>query len=834
LAEPGRILVSGGTGTTAGDLASVEILSATGVSQYVAPLNNARSGHTCTLMLDGRVLVTGGSFRGTNAEVYDPVADLWLPIASAGPGRAGSTATLLRDGRVLIAGGYTEDGSLLPYVEVFDPSSDRFTASRGQMNQPRRDHAAAALADGRVAITGGTGIDGQALRSTELFDPVTSVIWTGPDLITARRGHALASLADGRLLAAGGGVNLVETLDPFGQRWTTLSARLNGNGAGVTTALPVTGTNDILFAGATSAELFIHATATFRAIPGTEAWPGAALANGLLGDVIVVGGSSSETGPQDLVQKMGFPAITFDAPVYYPRQLVRVSGRNLPPNVSFPLSLQFVRGTASNANISDTPQFRNLAQRVSTSGAGEFGPTLLLETLVPDTGARLRLTANITGGGTVVRESAIKYPGELTFGIPASTVEGQNISLQVYVKPIDATPKPTGTITTTFGPLTMIENLNEVTSASTFPSAKLPPGALRVTAVYPGDAYYDFAILRTTLGVASKTPSVDIITSTMSPEIGVPFQIYAQVRVDSASEVTGGPKLTGTVTLYESGVPLGEAKLLWSTAYPIPQMLLSRDFTAMNFAPPLRFSATYAGDANYNPSSSGVISPVVQRAQPTLVVSAVPSIFNLIPAVGPPVRFHCDVPLPVYVGFAYPGALTLGSTAFTLAATTVTGSTVPLGGGNLEVVRPGNATALSVVTVPNDAIRITAHFPGDGLLRPASSAWLPVAIIPVPVQVRMTATPVDPATDALVLSATVINDAGRGCQIASPQGEVEFFIGTLSLGRVSVNSATGVANLRILRPLVTGPQTLFVRYHGDPLHTPTDSPALTITFNPEE
>ncbi len=112
-----------------------------------------------------------------------------------------------------------------------------------------------------------------------------------------------------------------------------------------------------------------------------------------------------------------------------------------------------------------------------------------------------------------------------------------------------------------------------------------------------------------------------------------------------------------------------------------------------------------------------------------------------------------------------------------------------------------------------------------------TSAWLPVKTIPVPVQVQFSATDVDPVTDALTLTASVANDAGKGCQIGAPQGAVEFYIGALSLGQVILDGK-GTASLRILRPLFEGPQNMLVRYLGDPLHTPSDSPTLTITFNP--
>ena len=63
-------------------------------------LTNARSGHTATLLADGKVLFTGGDETGS-AEIYDLVTGQFVPTGNLGTARSGHTATLLADGRVL-------------------------------------------------------------------------------------------------------------------------------------------------------------------------------------------------------------------------------------------------------------------------------------------------------------------------------------------------------------------------------------------------------------------------------------------------------------------------------------------------------------------------------------------------------------------------------------------------------------------------------------------------------------------------------------------------------------------------------------------------------------
>ena len=88
--------------------------------QRYSTMTAARSDHTATTLLDGRVLIAGGNPAGT-AEIFDPVTEAFTAIGSLAYPRIGHSATLFADGSVLLAGG----GSAT--AEFFDPNTLTFT-----------------------------------------------------------------------------------------------------------------------------------------------------------------------------------------------------------------------------------------------------------------------------------------------------------------------------------------------------------------------------------------------------------------------------------------------------------------------------------------------------------------------------------------------------------------------------------------------------------------------------------------------------------------------------------------------------------------------------------
>lgn len=174
---------------------------ASGTFKPAGPMSALRfGGVTATLLSNGLVLIVDGynesGFSLASAELYNPTANSFDALSAPTP-RSGHTATLLADGRVLIAGGLSWNletgGVFTASAEIYDPASGRFNAT-GSMMIARRDQTATLLLDGRVLVAGGEDDVGgigtvdpsstselSSLPSAEVYDPTTGAFSpTGP------------------------------------------------------------------------------------------------------------------------------------------------------------------------------------------------------------------------------------------------------------------------------------------------------------------------------------------------------------------------------------------------------------------------------------------------------------------------------------------------------------------------------------------------------------------------------------------------------------------------------------------------------------------------------
>src|SRR5439155_10463918 len=172
-------------------------------------MSTPRYRHAGTLLLSGKVLVTGGSLYGHqcdeclhSAELYDPATGLWTATGSMNFGRYWHTATLLASGKVLVAAGNGVASGYEISAELYDPATGTWTPT-GSLLDYRKQHDATLLVSGKVLVTGGLYPFGVA-NSAELYDPATGS-WTPTGSMSMPRNyHTATLLPSGKVLVAGG------------------------------------------------------------------------------------------------------------------------------------------------------------------------------------------------------------------------------------------------------------------------------------------------------------------------------------------------------------------------------------------------------------------------------------------------------------------------------------------------------------------------------------------------------------------------------------------------------------------------------------------------------
>lgn len=207
----GKVLITGGfrqKGASEIPIASAELYDPkTNTFRPTEEMNEARSGHTATLLPNGLVLIAGGwgvEGRTSTTELYDPQTGQFRTAASMLGPRASMTATLLKSGLVLFAGGDSARNKPQLIAELYNPITNEFTPS-GALNHGRSAHTATFLKDGTVLLVGGrSGQNGKILSSAERYDPAAGAFTLTGAANVARNKHAAVLLQDGNVLILGG------------------------------------------------------------------------------------------------------------------------------------------------------------------------------------------------------------------------------------------------------------------------------------------------------------------------------------------------------------------------------------------------------------------------------------------------------------------------------------------------------------------------------------------------------------------------------------------------------------------------------------------------------
>lgn len=264
----------------------------------VTSMGSTRSGHTATLLLNGKVLVAGGDSESvlSSAEFYDPSTGEWQNAATMHAARTDHTATLLPNGTVLIAGGKDDNWAPLANAERYDPETGMW-ATTSSMATARESHTATLLPNGSILVVGGYS-DYETSDTAELFDPATGDWSATESMGSARYGHSATLLPNGLVLVCGGQngddwLDSCELYDTVNGTWSTTAAMRDEHAHHTATLLT---NGKVLITGGTTAELYDPDAGTWSSTANLGASRSGHTATLLSdGTVLVLGGTQPKT-----------------------------------------------------------------------------------------------------------------------------------------------------------------------------------------------------------------------------------------------------------------------------------------------------------------------------------------------------------------------------------------------------------------------------------------------------------------------------------------------------------------------------------------------------------
>ncbi len=207
--EDGTIFLTGDASGTDDPMTWERFDPSTGrsVATGVFDSTHARFDSSLVRLSNGKVLIVGGQGQSfspgdARASLWDPTTNALRPIESMDAGRRRPCLTTLLDGRVLVVGGTPEARS----AELYDPATETF--ERTGLALAGYGRAATRLEDGRVLVLGAALTSGLVDlaeghdASTVIYDPTTGEFAQGPTL--PRAGDLVAALPSGQILVVGG------------------------------------------------------------------------------------------------------------------------------------------------------------------------------------------------------------------------------------------------------------------------------------------------------------------------------------------------------------------------------------------------------------------------------------------------------------------------------------------------------------------------------------------------------------------------------------------------------------------------------------------------------
>ena len=390
----------------------------------------------------------------------------------------------------------------------------------------------------------------------------------------------------------------------------------------------------------------------------------------------------------------------------------------------------------------------------------------------------------------------------LTAAPTSSSVFGQAVTLTATVSVVSpGAGTPSGTVSfknngTEIATATVTDGVATVTTTG------YAVGTYSFTATYLGDG--NFNTSTSTPAIAYTVNKADTTTAlSATPASSSVYGQSVSLTATVAPVAPGSGVATGTVTFKDGGSTIGTRTLSGGQA--------TFTTSALAVSGSHSFTATYAGDTNFNSSSTAsALSYTVNKANTTTALSSSPSSASV---------YGQNVTLTATVSAVAPGAGTPSGTV-TFKDNGASIGTVTLSGGMATFSTTGLAVSSSH--------SFTASFGGDGNFNTsASTPAIPFSVAKANTTTGLVASPNSSSVwgQSVTLTATVSPVAPGG---GTPSGTVTFLdnatpigTGTLS-GGVATYVATGLA---------VGSHSFTAAYPGDTNYNNSGSAALPYTVN---
>lgn len=203
----------------------------TQAGQWTAPFNWPIVAINLAVMKTGDVISWDGppANGGTSATLWSPSTGAFTSVPNDASNMFCNGQTLLSDGRMLTAGGHADWGVGIVNTDVYDPVTQLWTPL-APMSFPRWYPTLTTLPDGRVlAVSGSDGCETCPIPTPEIYNPATNT-WTAfPNSPMSLPLYPfMFVIPDGRVLAAGSvsGIAPTEALDLNTMQWTVVDSNV--------------------------------------------------------------------------------------------------------------------------------------------------------------------------------------------------------------------------------------------------------------------------------------------------------------------------------------------------------------------------------------------------------------------------------------------------------------------------------------------------------------------------------------------------------------------------------------------------------------------------------